>query len=128
MRHMESIRDQLASADPSGYSPAQTRILSALKSFFAAIEKARESPGNMQAAILSTGIYELLSNKDLRAGFDMLKNDPSYPKKDLLSLSLLPTKDEFSGGAFRNVFFNYVRKADDIPNLNKKRKGEKVAE
>lgn len=58
-------------------------------------------------------VYALLADKDLRSALERYSYDPEDPKKHI-SASLLPNPEEFSGNGFRNVFFNYIRKGEEI--------------
>ncbi len=87
-------------------------ILSALLSFNVRIEEAMTKPEAEREKIVVNAIFDLLSDKKLRSTLESMP-DTKNPGKTVSS-SILPTKDEFTGNVFRNVFFNYNRKGEEV--------------
>lgn len=67
---------------------------------------------------LLQAIYNFVGNRELQEllknnSFDLTQPDMRIPHQ------FLPTSQEFKGNSFRNVFFNYVNKVENVPRIQK---------
>ena len=126
IEHIKSITSSIVGSEKyfkEKGTNQELSILTALLTFNVAIEQAALEPNKqLRRTKVVRAVFELLSDKKLRATIESMP-DPTNQDKHI-SASPLPTPEEFKGNAFRNVFFNYLHKSEEV--VKQKESGEKM--